>query len=100
MEQKLPKNVRKNSILLYGDHLKLVRQLPENERGRLFVALLEFAETGERPQVNFRSKMTELVYTVLMDGLMRDRAHYLDVCEKNRLRAEKRWAKEREAAKT
>ena len=32
-----------------------------------YTLFCEFAETGERPQVNFRSKMTELVYTVLMD---------------------------------
>ena len=74
----------------------LIPIIDENERGRLFVALLEFAETGEVPKVGFRSKMSELVYTVLMDGLLRDREHYLEICEKNRLRAEKRWAKERE----
>lgn len=95
MEHKLPKHIRKNSILLYGDHLKLVKQLPESECGRLFVALLEFAETGKRQEVTFRSKLTDLVYTVLMEGLERDRIHYLEICEQNRLRAERRWAKER-----
>ena len=94
IELKQPKHVRKNSILLYGDYAELLSHLPMEERGKLFTGLLEYARDGSLCEPRFDNQMTALVYTVIMSQLRRDRERYLDVCQKNSLKAKARWNKD------
>ena len=96
MNEKLPKHVRKNSILLYGDYAALVKRLPVKERGYIFTALLEYAETGEESETHFSNPLTDVIYSFIINGLIRDRKNYLELCENNRKRAETRWERERQ----
>ena len=92
-----PKHVKKNSIILYGDYLDLVEHLPLEERGRLFTALLGYAQKEDSEEkASFGNVLTELIYTVIMGQLRRDRERYLEVCEANRARAIARWQKQNE----
>ena len=40
---------RKNSIVIYCDWLPAIRKIPREDAGNLFIALLEYALTGEEP---------------------------------------------------
>lgn len=85
------KHVKKNSIILYGDYLDLVERLPLEERGRLLTALLAYAREEGDGEARFGNTLTDLVYTVIMGQLRRDRERYLEICEANRARANARW---------
>lgn len=97
MYEQKTRQIKKNSIILYGDYADIVGRLPIMERGRLLTALLDFArfEGTEMPKPTFRNAMTEIVYTVIMGQLLRDRERYDEVCALNRAKAQKRWAAEK-----
>lgn len=73
--------MEKKSILLYLDYKEHLTLLPDAERGRLLLALFDYAETGAEPAVEGMAKMAFSFIRAQMD---RDAQKYSARCEQNR----------------
>ena len=66
-------------IKLFVDYLDAVEPLDDAERGRLFTALLQYAQSGQAPALAGNERFLFPMMRAQMD---RDAAAYQDVCEK------------------
>ena len=82
----------KNTALFYTSWLGSIKQLNKAQQGELFVALLEYAESGEKPV--FNELALSVLFTEYSQTIDRDKAKYKERCEKNKANITKRWAKE------
>lgn len=71
----------KKGFLLYLDYKEHLLLLSDEDRGKLLLALFEYAETGQIPELTGMVKMAFSFIRVQMD---RDAQKYVDQCEKNR----------------
>lgn len=71
----------KKSFVLYTDYSQHLALLADDERGRLFAAIFDYAGTGVLPQLNGPEKIAFSFIRAQMD---RDADKYTDKCEKNR----------------
>ena len=78
----------------YHSYRKSIETLTEAEVGRLFVACLEYSETGATPELRGSERH---VFPTIREQIDRDRDKYEKKCEKNRLIALKREADRRDA---
>lgn len=77
-------NIRKSGegmiyIKLFLDYLDAVEPLGDAERGRLFTALMQYARTGEAPQLSGNERF---LFPMMRAQIDRDSAEYKDYCEK------------------
>ena len=77
-------NIRKSGegmiyIKLFLDYLDANEPLGDAERGRLFTALMQYARTGEAPQLSGNERF---LFPMMRAQIDRDSAEYKDYCEK------------------
>ena len=77
-------NIRKSGegmiyIKLFLDYLDAIEPLGDAERGRLFTALMQYARTGEAPQLSGNERF---LFPMMRAQIDRDSAEYKDYCEK------------------
>ena len=77
-------NIRKSGegmiyIKLFLDYLDAVEPLGDAERGGLFTALMQYARTGEAPQLSGNERF---LFPMMRAQIDRDSAEYKDYCEK------------------
>lgn len=68
-------------IKLFIDYLDAIEPLGDAERGRLFTALMEYAKTGEVPQLNGNERF---IFPMMKAQLDRDIAANEETAERNR----------------
>ena len=86
MSQKKP-----DGFMLYPEHVSVTRLLPDDERGRLLLAVSEYAEASRIPQNESSAFMA--CFELMRKGIDRQREKYAEACERNRRNIERRWAK-------
>ena len=75
-------------IALYYSYREQLAILPDDERGRLVLALLDYAVNGTIPTLEGASNMA---FAFIRAQIDRDMAKYDARCEKNRENINKRW---------
>jgi hypothetical protein len=78
----------RTGILFYPDMLAPLRELSEESLGRLVLAALDYAATGEEPAFTGEEG---LAWLFLRPAVDRDEARYEQKCEKARRAARARW---------
>lgn len=68
-------------ICLYRDYLELFRQMTNAQRGKVILAVLEYAFGGEEPRLRGSD---QLAFTLLRGQIDRDREKYTQRCQQNR----------------
>jgi len=68
-------------ICLYRDYLELFRQMTNAQRGKVILAVLEYAFGGEEPRLRGAD---QLAFTLLRGQIDRDREKYTQRCQQNR----------------
>jgi hypothetical protein len=79
----------RNGIILYLDQREPLRALPEASVGRLILAALDYAATGEEPAFTGEER---LAWLFLRQAVDRDGERYEQRCEKARRAARSRWS--------
>ena len=80
-----------DGFILYSEHVKVTRLLSDDERGRLLLAISEYADTSCVPHDESDAFMT--CFELMRGGIDRQRERYAESCERNRRNVERRWAK-------
>lgn len=75
-------------ISLYYSYREQLEILPDDERGRLIIALLDYAENGTIPTLEGASNMA---FAFIKAQIDRDTEKYNERCQKNRDNIRKRW---------
>lgn len=75
-------------ISLYYSYREQLEILPDDERGRLIIALLDYAENGTIPALDGAAKMA---FSFIRSQIDRDSEKYSERCRKNRENISKRW---------
>ena len=85
-------------IKIFTDYLDAIEPLGDAERGRLFTSLLQYARTGEAPQLNGNERF---LFPIMKAQIDRDQASYDDVATKRKnagkAGASRRWNREEAA---
>ena len=68
----------KKSFLIYLDNQKQVNMLTDEQAGKLFKALFEFAKDGT--ETDFNDGMTAMIFSFMADSIARDTAKYNAKC--------------------
>lgn len=74
-------------FMAYISYLDAIEPLGDAERGRLFTALLQYAKSGEAPQLSGNEKF---LFPMMKSQIDRDNAKYAEKCEKSRQSAYQR----------
>ena len=97
---------RRSSILLYFDNFHRVADLPDEQLGILFRALMECGEkeaggedgiTGFEARYPGMGEKTQMAFSFMADTIRRDAASYAEKCANYRAAALRRWDQQREA---
>lgn len=72
----------------YHSYLSSMELLTDEERGRLFTALLQYSSTGDAQQLCGNERF---VFPLMRDQIDRDAKKYAAKCEKQAQNARKRW---------
>ena len=83
----------KKSFMIYLDNEKQVNMLTDEQAGKLFKALFEFAKDGT--ETDFNDGMIAMAFSFMTDSITRDTAKYNAKCEKNKAIALEREANRR-----
>ena len=76
----------------YFSYAEQLAMLSDDERGRLILALLEYAQTGALPAFAPASA-TAMLFSCMRSQTDRDVEKYADICAKNRQNVHSRWDK-------
>ena len=79
------------SFLIYIDIRKNLELLTDEEAGKVFKAIVKYADDGSSPQFNDRS--LQVFSNIITDQIDRDRVKYEKRCGVNRENQQKRWKK-------
>lgn len=71
----------KSSFLLYFSYRKHLALLSDEECGKLLMALFDYAENGQEPEL---TGATAMAFSFIQDQMERDADKYAAVCERNR----------------
>lgn len=71
--------MKKKSFVLYADYFPHIQMLSDKEAGKLFKAILEYADTGKIPELGGSVKMC---FSFISAQIKRDTEKYDDVCKK------------------
>jgi len=82
---------KKPGVMVYFDLRRMLKLLPDAEKGKLFEAILDYGETGK---VGELTDTLRIVWPLIQDRLDKDSLRYTDVGTKRRYAAYVRWAKE------
>ena len=82
----------KNTVVFYHSWLKAFRKLPRDKAGDLVVALLEYSESGKKP--DFEDLALSIPFEMFAETIDRDNEKYKQKCERNKKNIHKRWNKE------
>ena len=98
---------KRKSMLLYFDNFHRVANLPDEQLGILFRALMECGEreaegqdgiTGFEERYPGMSDRTQMAFLFMADTIRRDAAAYAEKCANYRSAAQRRWEQQREEA--
>lgn len=78
----------KGYFCAYHSYLAAMEQLNDEERGRLFTALLEYSQSGRVQPLTGNERF---VFPAMRDQIDRDDKKYTDKCERNRRNAAQRY---------
>ena len=84
-----------DGFVLYSEHVRVTRLLSDDERGRLLLAIAEYADTSCVPHGESDAFMT--CFELMCGGIDRQREKYADACERNKRNIERRWAKKNDS---
>lgn len=88
------KSVKRTSFLVYLDYAKHFNKLKDEELGFIFRYMLNYANNLESPDLYELPQIPEkleIVMSIILDQMVRDRENYIDVCNKNAENIKKRW---------
>ena len=97
---------KRSSILLYFDNFHRVADLPDEQLGILFRALMECGEreaagedgiTGFEQRYPNMGEKTQMAFSFMADTIRRDAASYAEKCANYRAAAQHRWDLQRES---
>ena len=97
---------KRSSILLYFDNFHRVADLPDEQLGILFRALMECGEreaagkdgiTGFEQRYPNMWEKTQMAFSFMADTIRRDAASYAEKCANYRAAAQHRWDLQRES---
>jgi hypothetical protein len=71
----------KSSFILYFSYRKHLALLSDEECGKLLMALFDYAENGQAPDL---TGATAMAFSFIQDQMERDASKYAAVCERNR----------------
>ncbi len=78
---------KKKSFVLYCEYKDSVSQLSDEEKGKLFAAILEYADTGNVLEL---SGATAMAFSFIRYQLDINEEKYQEICEKRRRAGERR----------
>jgi hypothetical protein len=82
----------KKSIIIYADCIAILEELTYEQAGRLFKAVLSYA--NEEPVTEINDPAVKMAFKVLKTQIDRDAKKYETICNKRRENINKRWHKE------
>ncbi len=82
---------KKNSFILYFDQAEMLEALSDEQRGRVFSAVFQYAESGKVSELN---QAENIAFIAIKQSIDRDSKKYDEKCRKNARNAEMRWEKE------
>ena len=97
---------KRSSILLYFDNFHRVADLPDEQLGILFRALMECGEkeasgqdgiTGFEERYPGMGEKAQMAFSFMADTIRRDAAAYAEKCANYRTAAQHRWDLQRES---
>lgn len=86
----------KGSFILYDTDLESVEFLNENQRGRLFSALLNYRLHSEQPDLN-DDVAVKILFHQMRDHIAINEKKYKEICEKRSEASKKRWSAENDS---
>ena len=84
-----------NYFCAYHEYLEYMETLSDAEKGRLFVACLQYSSLGTVPEFRGNEKF---IFPVMRDRIDRDKKAYQAKCEKSKQSIKARWDKKTEDA--
>lgn len=81
----------KPGVMVYFDMRKMLKLLPDNEKGKLFEAILDYGETGETGEL---TDTLRIVWPLIQQRLDKDSFQYDKKVVKRKYAAYTRWANE------
>ena len=81
----------KPGVMLYFDRLPYLNRMTREQRGDLFLFIMEYAQYGVVPQIE--DAMLGMAWDVVKPAIDLDTERYEARCEKNRENIQKRWEK-------
>ena len=88
----------KKSFMIYLDNEKQVNMLTDEQAGKLFKALFEFAKNGT--ETDFDDGMIAMAFSFMADSIKRDTVKYESICQKRAENIKKRWNKKQDESNT
>ena len=88
----------KKSFMIYLDNEKQVNMLTDEQAGKLFKALFEFAKDGT--ETDFDDGMIAMAFSFMADSIKRDTEKYESICQKRAENIKKRWNKKQNEGNT
>ena len=82
---------KKPGVMIYFDIRRMVKLLTDEEKGKLFEAILDYGETGAIGEL---TDTLRIVWPLIQNRLDSDSLRYSEVGFKRRYAAYVRWAKE------
>ena len=80
--------------MVYFETRNCIKRLDLEEIGRLFLAILEYAENGIPPTFSGEDEISLCIaWDIVKPKIDADNERYLDVCEKRSKAASERWEK-------
>jgi len=76
----------------FFSYRKRIARLTNEEKGRLFDCLLEYAETGVKPEIEGRES---IAFDFIAEDIDRGKEAYQQKCDKNRENAQNRWGSQK-----
>ena len=76
-------NKGRPGVMIYFETARAIKRCSYEEKGRLFDAILEYAEFGVVPEL---PPPLDMVWAFIVDKIDRDSARYADIQEKNRMK--------------
>lgn len=83
----------KGYFCAYHSYLAAMEQLNDEERGRLFTALLEYSQSGRVQPLTGNERF---VFPAMRDQIDRDDKKYTDKCERNRRNVSQRYTADKQ----
>lgn len=84
----------KKSFVFFTSWAKVLKKYPPELRCQIYDALIEYAETGEAPEL---SEVAQMAFEFIKSEIDRTQEKYKKTCEKRRKAVQKRWKESKNA---